>query len=124
MFFGLLFSGLIVLIPFGVSVMIVGQMRSRVFGLVLGEAILIGAAGVVLLLVWPLWVGYDVTPPPIEALLYAWPVPVGMIALVFVPSATASSRVGRTRCPSCDYDLTGNISGTCPECGREITGSS
>lgn len=20
-------------------------------------------------------------------------------------------------CPSCDYDLTGNISGTCPECG-------
>lgn len=25
------------------------------------------------------------------------------------------------RCPSCDYDLRGNASGTCPECGRIIT---
>jgi len=23
-------------------------------------------------------------------------------------------------CLKCDYDLTGNISGTCPECGRSI----
>ena len=23
-------------------------------------------------------------------------------------------------CPSCGYDLTGNVSGTCPECGRPV----
>lgn len=26
----------------------------------------------------------------------------------------------RGLCPRCGYDLTGNVSGTCPECGREI----
>jgi len=24
------------------------------------------------------------------------------------------------RCPSCAYDLSGNVSGTCPECGTAI----
>jgi uncharacterized paraquat-inducible protein A len=24
------------------------------------------------------------------------------------------------RCAHCDYDLTGNVSGTCPECGRAV----
>lgn len=28
----------------------------------------------------------------------------------------------RGRCPSCDYDLTGNVSGVCPECGRQVIG--
>lgn len=28
-------------------------------------------------------------------------------------------RPGRC-CPECQYDLTGNVSGVCPECGREI----
>ncbi|HWE95629.1 MAG TPA: hypothetical protein VG269_16815 [Tepidisphaeraceae bacterium] len=23
-------------------------------------------------------------------------------------------------CPKCDYDLTGNVSGTCPECGGKV----
>jgi hypothetical protein len=26
-------------------------------------------------------------------------------------------RAARRQCPSCAYDLTGNVSGTCPECG-------
>lgn len=26
----------------------------------------------------------------------------------------------RGRCPACAYDLTGNVSGTCPECGRHV----
>ncbi len=31
-------------------------------------------------------------------------------------------RVGVTPdCRSCDYNLTGNVSGVCPECGLEIT---
>ena len=27
-------------------------------------------------------------------------------------------RTRRGRCPACDYDLTGHLSGVCPECGR------
>lgn len=30
------------------------------------------------------------------------------------------STVGVGRCEQCAYDLTGNISGVCPECGKEI----
>lgn len=29
-------------------------------------------------------------------------------------------RMAKGHCPSCDYNLTGNISGVCPECGTEI----
>ena len=33
----------------------------------------------------------------------------------------ARGRPGNTpRCAGCDYDLTGNVSGVCPECGRTI----
>jgi len=31
---------------------------------------------------------------------------------------TMRTRLGR--CPECDYDLTGNVSGVCPECGEEV----
>jgi hypothetical protein len=30
-------------------------------------------------------------------------------------------RSGPPRCPECDYNLTGNVSGVCPECGTPIT---
>lgn len=26
-----------------------------------------------------------------------------------------------TKCTKCDYDLTGNLSGVCPECGTPVT---
>ncbi|MCC6359139.1 MAG: hypothetical protein IT450_10360 [Phycisphaerales bacterium] len=29
-------------------------------------------------------------------------------------------RIKPGRCPNCGYDLTGNVSGTCPECGRAV----
>jgi len=29
-------------------------------------------------------------------------------------------RMAAGRCPSCGYDLTGNVSGRCPECGTEV----
>ena len=32
--------------------------------------------------------------------------------------ARAAARVARGQCPACAYDLTGNLSGVCPECGR------
>jgi hypothetical protein len=30
-------------------------------------------------------------------------------------------RLRRGCCPACGYDLTGNTSGTCPECGTAVT---
>jgi hypothetical protein len=32
-------------------------------------------------------------------------------------AARAARRARDNRCPSCGYDLTGNVSGVCPECG-------
>ena len=29
-------------------------------------------------------------------------------------------RIRRGQCPECAYDLTGNVSGTCPECGAAV----
>jgi hypothetical protein len=33
------------------------------------------------------------------------------------------ARVRRGQCPHCRYDLTGNVSGVCPECGMAVAGS-
>ncbi len=38
------------------------------------------------------------------------------IAIVRVPDELP----GPLRCVQCDYNLTGNVSGVCPECGRKI----
>ncbi len=32
----------------------------------------------------------------------------------------ADRRIREGRCPFCDYNLTGNVSGTCPECGKRV----
>jgi hypothetical protein len=46
-------------------------------------------------------------------------------ALLIVPTALhvlgARLRRGRGGCATCGYDLTGNISGRCPECGTSIS---
>jgi len=64
-------------------------------------------------------------PGPIGALLgacfmlLAGPV----LGLSFVFAGLAAGRVSRIRfplCPRCAYDLTGNVSGVCPECGERI----
>ena len=41
----------------------------------------------------------------------------GLIALAW-PVYDAASPRWLTKCPGCGYDLTGNVSGQCPECGR------
>lgn len=62
------------------------------------------------------------------------------IAMVFIPFVSAmlfgvslilhkvttgivnlSVAEGPPGCPTCDYDLTGNVSGRCPECGTPVT---
>lgn len=53
---------------------------------------------------WPLWL---ITSPPIVSWLHR--------------EGTRQLRARRGRqnlCVECGYDLTGNLSGTCPECGR------
>jgi hypothetical protein len=116
----MLVSGVIFLIPFGVSMIAVARASSRVLGLVVGEAMLVGVASAAILILWPVWTGYGVMPPP-YVLLFLWPVPVGMIFLLFLPSFWSSQGDGGARCPSCEYDLTGNTSGVCPECGQRLT---
>ena len=34
------------------------------------------------------------------------------------PSECAASRKAKGLCVGCGYDLTGNVSGVCPECGK------
>jgi hypothetical protein len=50
--------------------------------------------------------------------------PLWMPFLAFaVPSIIGWWRTRRrpsSQCPSCGYDLTGNVSGLCPECGTEV----
>ncbi len=43
------------------------------------------------------------------------------LAAIFLPSWKASKLAGR--CFDCDYDLTGNASGECSECGLDVTNS-
>ena len=51
-------------------------------------------------------------------------VPMWSLAAAFalLPAARLLGRLARRRrpghCPRCGYDLTGNVSGVCPECGR------
>lgn len=58
-------------------------------------------------------------------------VTLGFIMAMFVITGYASGRIyymlirrqgklERIECPHCDYNLTGNISGICPECGTPI----
>ena len=48
---------------------------------------------------------------PLGALLSLWPL------LLMVQRARHHWRVPGERCSSCGYNLTGNVSGVCPECG-------
>jgi uncharacterized paraquat-inducible protein A len=44
-----------------------------------------------------------------------------VVAFCFDPYTTEYEKIDDARaCPGCGYNLTGNISGTCPECGRLI----
>ena len=43
-----------------------------------------------------------------------------MIALIRSPARRRQRRRGRGLCIECGYDLTGNMSGVCPECGTKI----
>jgi hypothetical protein len=45
--------------------------------------------------------------------------PVTVIAL-WIAGHVHRARLPTTRCPACDYELIGNVSGVCPECGSPV----
>jgi len=70
--------------------------------------------------------------PSFGATGFAWPYYLGiridMITLfvILAPGHIAMERAARARkiptnCEKCEYDLTGNVSGVCPECGTALS---
>lgn len=51
--------------------------------------------------------------------LFVWVILVGIPAAESGVTAAREERL-RGHCPACEYDLTGNTSGRCPECGHVI----
>jgi hypothetical protein len=76
-------------------------------------AALVGTTG--MLAGWGYWRNWKALDPRYDAA--GW-------GLILIPLGIAAIVVARRRdaataghCPACDYDLTGNLSGVCPECG-------
>ena len=86
---------------------------------------------------WPrLGVGYHESRTDVEAnwrhgnrRYRSWILPYWLLGAVTGPAAFALAvrqarrsrrrlRAAHGQCPACGYDLTGNVSGVCPECGR------
>jgi rubrerythrin len=42
---------------------------------------------------------------------------IGLAAFLKTNTETRRERLARGQCGRCGYDLTGNVSGVCPECG-------
>jgi hypothetical protein len=51
--------------------------------------------------------------------IVAW-LPTARLVGAYLPRFLRLRRERRGHCPSCRYNLTGNISGVCPECGMKI----
>jgi len=57
---------------------------------------------------------------------YVMPLPIFCVLFAVLPSLSVwialrrARRIRRGRCPRCCYDLTGNTSGTCSECGTHV----
>jgi hypothetical protein len=50
------------------------------------------------------------------------PVFIAMMVYPLLPFVVKRGRRKRGLCVRCGYNLTGNVSGRCPECGREVKG--
>lgn len=79
------------------------------------------AAAIATALAWRLAPGVPRWADDAQALAAALMVAVGAVALQRSRFDPESPR-WLARCPACDYDLTGNVSGVCPECGRPTLG--
>ena len=64
---------------------------------------------------WTIW--WTNQPLPVVAILTLLP---PIFATRAIHEEIKLRRTRRNLCPNCVYDLTGNTSGTCPECGSRI----
>jgi hypothetical protein len=68
---------------------------------------------------WLSWSAPGLFPDRLGVFLPLWiPAAVAFCTAVFFHRKSRRERDGR--CRKCDYDLTGNISGVCPECGTPV----
>jgi hypothetical protein len=65
--------------------------------------------------------GHRPPPPPIIKELAIPILPIAILSLLIsIVWSRAPRAIPRHLCSSCRYDLKGNVSGRCPECGQEI----
>ena len=78
-------------------------------------------------LAWLFGIGMFVANGGVMLLMFEWYACLFHLGHVVLPVATTAAwlRLSHAkqpgRCQECDYDLTGNVSGTCPECGTAVT---
>jgi len=71
--------------------------------------------------VWPsAWYPYRSVNSPIRALIIPLWMPIAAAAGATFWAHRRIHRFAPGRCGRCGYDLTGNVSGVCPECGQPI----
>ena len=89
-----------------------------------GGAYLIDLPG--LLFVGPLW-DYTLNSPVMEIALTVACVAISVLAWGYIAGriigviVARRKRIAKGFCPVCGYNLTGNTSGVCPECGTKIS---
>lgn len=69
---------------------------------------------------WPPWAGNPFGPPPAMCFINLWFVLVGLALIAIVLWWMDRRHFYSGFCRKCHYDLTGNVSGICPECGRNL----
>jgi hypothetical protein len=100
-------------------------MRRRLFAGVSAVSIVLSLAAVGL---WLILV-YRQPPPPVLGFILLAFFAMGTIAVTVIPflllrnllsAGDRRRRLSQGKCPNCCYDLTGNTSGVCPECGTPV----
>lgn len=89
-----------------------------IFGKLVTAFFLIGVVGVVLTLMLPMFDSVGLSETHVS--LLSWGIFAVILTLVFAWKPNVEEDGTIPRCLACGYDLTGNESGTCPECGRSI----
>ena len=92
---------------------LVWAIRPRLLGLAVAVTAFLASGGYILSIVHSLSAFYG-TGPYAGDLVISLPVPIGLVGLVLLP--TRKKRIRPGYC-TCGYNLVGNESGACPECG-------
>ena len=66
------------------------------------------------------WVAYDLQCAPLVGFVLLMAYPVAFTVVFFYRQGQRAGRRHARCCQACGYDLTGNVSGVCPECGTSV----